>query len=76
MIKSNIRLVISSAKQYQGYGTSLQDLIQEGSMGLMRTVEKFDYKKGYKFSTYAYFWIKEALTRAIADHSRIIRFPV
>lgn len=75
MIKSNIRLVISIAKQYHGYGMSLQDLIQEGSMGLMRAVEKFDYKKGYKFSTYAHFWIKQALTRAIADHSRIIRFP-
>lgn len=75
MTKSNIRLVISIAKHYQGHGMSLQDLIQEGSMGLMRAVEKFDYKKGYKFSTYAHFWIKQALTRAIAEQSRIIRFP-
>jgi RNA polymerase primary sigma factor len=76
MVNSNLRLVMSIARHYQGQGLGMGDLVQEGTLGLIRAVEKFDWRRGFKFSTYATWWIRQGITRALADQSRTIRIPV
>src|SRR5206468_10283329 len=76
LVNSNLRLVISNARKYQGHDMPMLDLIQEGILGLIRATEKFDWRKGYKFSTYATFWIRQAIQRALDNRARTIRIPV
>src|SRR5262249_25597823 len=76
LMEANLRLVVSVAKRYLGSDLALPDLVQEGNIGLMKAVDRFQYRRGFKFSTYATWWIRQAITRAIADHSRTIRIPV